>query len=939
MLVIKADSLHNESDVEQKLVYPLLVAEKPYGLGFDSLEIRTKLNIKAFEIGKRKNRKIYFPDYIVVISGLPLLIVEVKPPSEELDEAYREARLYANEINSLYRHNVNPASKIICTNGRRIIASFSDSDDSRYDLSLDELDPVNPNFFKFIDEFNAGKLRIVAEQLQTELYSSRYYQPLRKLGGQSVRNEEVGTNSFGNTIALEYQHLFNPTAPQERAYIVENAYILSKSRQRYIDPIDRVVRAAIPPSESDSKAIYSAKPKALLETLKKVGSGELEHKVLLLIGGVGSGKSTFVDFLLYKALPKELIAKTAWVRIDMNDAPLDTGIIYGWICEQIITEFRRNNSDTDFDDLENLMKIYSNEISQFNKGRGKLHEGREYNLELSRELERLQVDKKLTAKAYLRHLCAERGKLGVIVLDNCDKRIRDEQLLMFQAAQWIQHEFRCLIFLPLRDVTYDNHRNEPPLDTALKDLVFRIEPPRFQDVLVARIKLALAEMQKKSQEKTLTYQLPNTMKVSFPAEKLAYFLTSILKSLFEYDRYLRRIIVGLAGGDIRKATEIFLDFCKSGHITEDEILKICHAEGKYPIPFNIVSRVLTRMNRRFYNSDSSYVKNIFYCNPADSKPFHFTRFAVLRWLHSRHKILGTIKQRGYHSVASLKADLFLLGLSEEAVSRELLYLLQARCIIAEHLRIDQLDNDDLVSLSPAGFVHLEIMNTPDYLSAISEETYFDDEKVAESIATQICDRNRQYTSSSVLSTSKTLIDYLQPKLLDRQPSDAFLENLEWENLLSIDDAIEVINSKAIETGSVANLWLNVRNSLKEGDVLEGVVKNTTDFGVFIGLKGYPDGCILNEQLESSKLSELKKFQKVRVIILSIDLKRKRIRLGLEESKVIRNRKKTKPNTVPLAREKETINKQEGHKSQKKEALELQQNTTEQLEINFLPEES
>lgn len=62
---------------------------------------------------------------------------------------------------------------------------------------------------------------------------------------------------------------------------------------------------------------------------------------------------------------------------------------------------------------------------------------------------------------------------------------------MFEAAQWLQREFRCLVVLPLRDETYDNHRDQPPLDTALKDLVFRIEPPMFQQVLVSRVQLAM----------------------------------------------------------------------------------------------------------------------------------------------------------------------------------------------------------------------------------------------------------------------------------------------------------------------------------------------------------------------------------------------------------------------------------------------------------------
>jgi hypothetical protein len=65
---------------------------------------------------------------------------------------------------------------------------------------------------------------------------------------------------------------------------------------------------------------------------------------------------------------------------------------------------------------------------------------------------------------------------------------------MFQVAQWVQQEFRCLVVLPIRDITYDRYRTEPPLDTALKGLVFRIEPPPLTDVLQARVRLALEEM-------------------------------------------------------------------------------------------------------------------------------------------------------------------------------------------------------------------------------------------------------------------------------------------------------------------------------------------------------------------------------------------------------------------------------------------------------------
>ncbi|MEX6220454.1 hypothetical protein AB6G21_07425 [Providencia hangzhouensis] len=83
---------------------------------------------------------------------------------------------------------------------------------------------------------------------------------------------------------------------------------------------------------------------------------------------------------------------------------------------------------------------------------------------------------------------------------------------MFEVAQWLQNEFRVLIMLPLRDETYDNHRNRPPLDTAIKDMVFKIEPPMFQEVLLSRVQLILNKMGAKSNNK-IQYDLGNGISV------------------------------------------------------------------------------------------------------------------------------------------------------------------------------------------------------------------------------------------------------------------------------------------------------------------------------------------------------------------------------------------------------------------------------------------
>ena len=71
----RPDELLTESDVEQKLIFPLLTNATPSGLAFASSDIATKLSTRRLRIGKGTATKLYFPDYLVVMAGLPVLVI------------------------------------------------------------------------------------------------------------------------------------------------------------------------------------------------------------------------------------------------------------------------------------------------------------------------------------------------------------------------------------------------------------------------------------------------------------------------------------------------------------------------------------------------------------------------------------------------------------------------------------------------------------------------------------------------------------------------------------------------------------------------------------------------------------------------------------------------------------------------------------------------
>jgi hypothetical protein len=476
--------------------------------------------------------------------------------------------------------------------------------------------------------------------------------------------------------------------------------------------------------------------------------------------------------------------------------------------------------------------VFGIEIRKFVKGVGKLYESQPevHAIKLAEHIERLQQDDYVVAQAHIRFACAERGKLPILVLDNCDKKTRDEQLLMFEAAQWLQREFRCLVILPLRDETYDNHRDQPPLDTALKDLVFRIEPPLFQQILVRRTQLALEHLMLEGNEK-LYFSLPNGYQVAYPRSEQAFYLTSILKSLFEHDLFARRMIVGLAGRNMRRALEIFLEFCNSGHIGEDQIFKIRQSEGTYTLPFHQIATVLLRMNRRFYDSDYSYIKNIFGANKDDPLPAYFCRYMILRWLRENFRNPGTAGLRGYFPKREIKHALLPFGLAPEVLDREFDYLLSAQCIIAEHLRVDTLDDADLVRLGPAGFVHLDLINNINYLAAVAEDTFFSDKAQAERVADRMKSPETHLHVKSIVDNAEEVINYLESiRSSISPPNGSYLHSDLLQRVTGFSEAREAL--LRVTKSLASDPWFDAEKRLLPGSRHRATITNTVDFGYF-----------------------------------------------------------------------------------------------------------
>ena len=84
-----------------------------------------------------------------------------------------------------------------------------------------------------------------------------------------------------------------------------------------------------------------------------------------------------------------------------------------------------------------------------------------------------------------------------------------------------------------------------------------------------------------------------------------------------------------------------------------------------------------------------------------------------------------------------------------------------------------------------------------------------------------------------------------------------------------------------------NPWEDFAREYKKGDKVKGQIKSITDFGVFVGLPGGIDGLVHLSDLSWSAPGEeavknFKKGEEVEAVVLSIDIERERISLGIKQ---------------------------------------------------------
>lgn len=721
-----------EGDVETQVIVPLLQDDNY--LAIPRSHIKSKEYLAPIDIDKGATRKSgYFPDYCIYIDSLPICVIEAKSPSNSTADAYKEACLYAHGLNRLFGSKINPCSIAIGTNGVTLSAGTWDSSPS-IQCQIEDLAPGSKSLEDLKRLAGLVSLQGIGEEISRRIKFTGFRRAFNQDEGPTLINSKVGTNTFAADLGPILARYFTSRSQSDDEEIYDRAYINSTELISYDRTLESFLKDRIALSRKSGRS--ELRPTNREETqLASVLRQHEQHRPVggalqLITGGVGAGKSLFARRYKEFLQPGDFKSRCHWAFLDFNDVPRNLDGGEEWVCTNFVASLLREGAPidpTNPQDQERLFapniqarKAFYDRMNAGSAGRG--------DLERARDIEQWRQDPEILSECAARYLQGDRGECLIVVFDNVDRREAEEQLASFQLALWFMAKTRALVLLQMRDVTFELHKNEPPLDTYRTGTIFHISPPRFIDVVKRRLELSLEYLSAEAPD-TVSYVLPSGMTISYPKTRAGEYLNKIYEEVFQKPRNVSTILEALSGRNVRQALDMFMSIITSGHMPEDLITSVARGHATNSISEYRLIKILMRGDYRYFNGKSGFVSNVFYCNADWKRPSNFLLAEVLYWLIVNRRIQGDNGHLGYFSVTHIADELETLGFVQEDVYDACKFALNEGLIEADTLSVIELGMNDAVKSTASGWAHLRILSERvEYLSAVLPTTpIYDDD--------------------------------------------------------------------------------------------------------------------------------------------------------------------------------------------------------------------
>lgn len=372
------------------------------------------------------------------------------------------------------------------------------------------------------------------------------------------------------------------------------------------------------------------------KNIKKGRKGE----VLVLFGGKGAGKSTFIKRLLHHKPPRWLKDHAVVAIVDLLKVPEEKEVIRKHIWQNLI-----DSLDKDLlleGERQALLEgLFSDRYEIANKqdlsGLEKTSEA--YNLKLNELISTWKSDYKYCAKRLVEYW-ANLQKGAIVVVDNTDQYNGDMQDFCFTSAQEIANELECVTLISMREERFYDSKIHGVLD-AFQNSGFHISSPNPAEVFKKRLDYTINLIKQKGKRLEVLGEVEDSL-----AKDCNIYLNILRGEFSNLKSPLTNFLAACSHGDTRLSLDLFCSFLLSGYTNVDEMI----TAGRWNFKIHQVIKPVMIPNRYFYDENLSDIPNIYQLR-SNRHGSHFTALRILRKISK-----GSDKTSpSFHSIAELRA--------------------------------------------------------------------------------------------------------------------------------------------------------------------------------------------------------------------------------------------------------------------------------------------
>jgi hypothetical protein len=455
------------------------------------------------------------------------------------------------------------------------------------------------------------------------IYSEIFY-PKRNI---TAYDTPVNSNPYSNTfVVLGRKYLGQ--IPENDSEFMKNCYVSNKG---HYDKLQTNVQGFLYDSltpffknEGFQEFTDNKEGGAFGNKIVQIIKQENLDNVMILFGGRGSGKSTFLKRFLFHQRPIALDMFSRIALVDLIDAPQSSETLTKEIWMRVLKNIDQDNLRTA--EREVILELFESEFETYKKQiLGNLDD---YSLDYQTLLRTFIIQclediKNFAEKVSTRWKSKNKGL--IIFLDNMDQLSVDLQDVCYLTAVEIARRLSCLVIISMREERFYNAKSKGVLD-AYHTPGYHLSAPIVPDVLIKRLNY-IKEKLTYTEDVDFEYSIKSTADLN----TIQNFLQICIYQLQKDDSNLSKFIRYATHGDVRQALEFFKGFISSGYTNVDEI-----SQRKYwTFQTHQVIKPMMAPDRIFYEESLSKIPNLYQLRN-DNNSSHFTGLRILDLLDNKY---------------------------------------------------------------------------------------------------------------------------------------------------------------------------------------------------------------------------------------------------------------------------------------------------------------